>query len=97
MTFDGERKQLTSGAGNHDASFAPTGSSFTDKYSSLMEPPVLELCSVATKCTAFWASHAIDAYGLRGPKQFEVKAHDGTTLYATLLLPENMSAAASVP
>ena len=97
VTFDGERKQLTTGAGNHDANFAPTGSSFTDKYSSRMEPPVLELCAVGTKCTAFWASHSIDAYGLHGPEQLEVKAHDGTTLYGTLLLPENMSAAASVP
>ncbi len=44
-TFDGERKQLTTGAGNHDADFAPTGRRFTDKYSSRMEPPVLRaLC-----------------------------------------------------
>ncbi|MGA7245850.1 MAG: DPP IV N-terminal domain-containing protein, partial [Terracidiphilus sp.] len=63
-TFDGERKQLTTGAGNHDADFAPTGSSFTDKYSSRMEPPVLDLCAVGSKCTTFWASHSIDAYGL---------------------------------
>ena len=96
-TFDGERKQLTTGAGNHDADFAPTGSRFTDKYSSRMEPPVLDLCAVGSKCATFWASHSIDAYGLHGPEQLEVKAHDGTTLYGTLLLPENMSAAASVP
>ncbi len=58
---------------------------------------MLELCAVGAKCTAFWASHSIDAYGLHGPEQLEVKAHDGTTIYATLLLPENMSTAASVP
>ena len=49
---------------------------------------MLELCGVGAKCTAFWATHAIDAYGLHAPEQLEVKAHDGTTLYATLLLPE---------
>jgi len=97
VTFDGERKQVTTGAGNHDANFAPVGGSFTDKYSSRMEPPVLELCAMGTKCMAFWASHAIDAYGLHAPEQVEVKAHDGTTLYGTLLLPANATAAASVP
>jgi dipeptidyl-peptidase-4 len=97
LTFDGERKQLTTGAGNHDAFFTTLGESFTDKYSSRMEPPVEELCAVGTKCMAFWASHAIDAYGLQAPEQLEVKAHDGTTLYATLLLPEKSTNPASVP
>jgi dipeptidyl-peptidase-4 len=97
VTFDGERKPLTTGAGNHDAEFAPMGGSFTDKHSSRMEPPVLELCGVGTNCAPFWASHAIDHYGLRAPEQVEVKAHDGTTLYGTLLLPAKATAAASVP
>lgn len=97
VTFDGERKQLTTGAGSHEAIFAPLGFSYTDKYSSRMEPPVLELCAIGTNCTAFWASHAIESMGLRAPEQLEVKAHDGTTLYGTLLLPANVSAAASVP
>ncbi len=97
VTFDGERKQLTAGAGNHDANFAPTGGSFTDKYSSRMEPPVLQLCAIGADCAVFWASRAIESIGLRAPEQLEVKAHDGTTLYGTLLLPANVSAAASVP
>lgn len=97
VTFDGERKQLTTGEGSHEAIFAPLGFSYTDKYSSRMEPPVLELCAIGTNCTAFWASHAIESMGLRAPEQLEVKAHDGTTLYGTLLLPANVSAAASVP
>jgi dipeptidyl-peptidase-4 len=97
VTFDGERKQLTTGAGNHDATFAPLGGSFSEKYSSRMEPPVLQLCAIATKCMAFWASHSIDALGLHPPEQLEIKAHDGTMLYGTLLLPANATAAASVP
>ena len=44
---------------------------------------------------AFWVSHAIDAYGLHAPEQLEVKAHDGTTLYGTLLLPDKSSGTAS--
>ncbi len=97
VNFDGEEKQLTMGAGNHDANFAPLGGSFTDKFSSRMEPPVLELCGIGAKCVAFWASHAISSLGLHAPEQMEVKAHDGTTLYATLLLPEKASNGASVP
>ena len=30
----------------------------------------------------------LESYHLGAPVQLEVKAHDGTTLYATLLLPE---------
>ncbi len=58
---------------------------------------MLKLCGAGTKCMEFWASHAIDAYGLHAPEQIEVKAHDGTTLYATLLLPEKSAGTASVP
>ncbi len=88
---------MTTGAGKHKADFAPTGGAFSDKFSSRMEPPVVQLCGAGTKCTVFWASHAIDSYGLRAPEQLEVKAHDGTTLYATLLLPEENDGAATVP
>ena len=95
VDFDGERKQLTTGAGHHSAIFTPIGGGFTDKFSSLMEPPVVELCAVGTTCMAFWASHAVDAYGLHAPEQIEVKAHDGTTLYATLLLPKQNADPAS--
>ena len=97
VTFDGGRKRLTKVAGDHEANFAPMGGSFTDKYSSRIEPPVLELCSIDASCVAFWASHAIASLGLRAPEQLEIKAHDGTMLYGTLLLPANMSSPASVP
>lgn len=97
VSFDGERAQLTTGAGTHKADFAPTGGGFSDEFSSRMEPPVVQLCGAGSKCTMFWASHAIDSYGLRAPQELEVKAHDGSTLYATLLLPEENDGAASVP
>jgi dipeptidyl-peptidase-4 len=44
--------------------------------------------SGAVSCRVFWETHALDSYHLHPPEQLEVKAHDGTTLYATLLLPE---------
>ena len=95
--FDGERKQLTTGAGYHKGNFAPVGGAFADEQSARLEPPSVSLCVAAGKCNVFWQTHALEAYHLIAPKQIEVKAHDGTTLYATLLLPEGATAAASVP
>ncbi len=45
----------------------------------------------------FWETHALDSYQLRLPQQLEVKAHDGTTLYATLLMPSGSTNPATVP
>ena len=97
VNFDGERKQLTAGAGNHDVNFAPSGTSFTDRYSSRMSPPTMQLCEVGGKCSAFWSTRALESYALRPPEQLEVKTHDGATLYGTLLLPADATSPASVP
>jgi dipeptidyl-peptidase 4 len=96
VSFDGERKQLSSGAGHHEANFAPTSAAYSDRYSSRLQPPTMQLCSDG-KCEAFWSTRATEPYGLRQPEMLEVKAKDGSTLYATLLLPEGVTKAASVP
>lgn len=96
-TFTGERKQLTTGAGTHEPNLSPTGERFADMHSTRMDPAVGSLCKIGGACEVFWQTRALEAYHLWPPEQFEVKAHDGTTLYATLLLPEGASAAASVP
>jgi dipeptidyl-peptidase-4 len=96
VTFDGERKQLSEGAGNHEGNFSPAGGAFVDKHSTRLDPPTLRLCLAPGKCNVFWQTRALEPYRLRAPQQFEVKAHDGTTLYATLLLPED-APAGSVP
>jgi dipeptidyl-peptidase 4 len=85
--FDGERKQLSEGPGFHVGNFAPAGGAFVERKSSRLEAPALSLCQAAGKCTEFWATKALKPYHLRAPEQLEVKAKDGTTLYATLLLP----------
>ena len=61
-----------------------------------MSPPTLQLCD-GGKCSVFWQTRATEPYGLRPPEQLTVKAHDGSTLYATLLLPAGAKDAASVP
>jgi dipeptidyl-peptidase-4 len=97
VSFAGERKQLSAGAGTHVGNFAPAGSAFVERQSSRMESPTLRICADAGKCNLLWATRALEPYHLRTPEQLEVKAHDGTTLYATLLLPEGAASAASVP
>jgi dipeptidyl-peptidase 4 len=99
VNFDGERKQLSSGSGFHNATFSPDGSAFTDKVSTRIEPPKLSLCrgQAAGDCHVFWETHALDSWHLRAPEQLEVKAKDGSTLYATLLLPAGAQNPASVP
>jgi dipeptidyl-peptidase-4 len=97
VSFDGERRQLSSGAGFHTGNFAPTGGWYVDKQSTSIDPPVLRLCQSAGKCTVFWLTNALEPYHLRAPEQLEVKTHDGTTLYATLLLPEGAASQSSVP
>ena len=94
--FDGERKQLTTGDGFHNGNFAPGGIAFIDRQSARLDPPTLRICLAAGKCNVFWQTRAIEAYHLHAPEQLQVKASDGTTLYATVLLPEN-TGAASVP
>ena len=96
VDFDGERKQLSAGPGFHTGDFAPAGGAYVDRQSARLDPPTLRLCQAAGKCNVFWQTRALEAYHLRASEQLEVKAHDGTTLYATLLLPESTSAA-SVP
>ena len=97
VSFEGTRKPLTTQPGSHTGTFAPTGGSFVDRFSTSLTPPAISLCHLEGKCGLFWSTHAIEPYHLRAPEQLEVKASDGTSLYATLLLPENKTDIASVP
>ena len=95
--FDGEAKALTTDAGYHEGIFSNSGGSFVDTFSTLTTPPELSLCQAGGGCRTFWSTHSIDLYHLREPEQLKVTAHDGTTLYATLMLPDGATQPASVP
>ena len=97
VNFNGERRQVTKAPGFHEATFAPHGDGFVDRASTRMTAPLLSLCGTAEGCHVFWETRALEPYGLRPPEPLEVKAQDGTTLYATLLLPAGATTAASVP
>jgi dipeptidyl-peptidase-4 len=97
VSFKGERRQLSRGAGYHAGNFAPVGGGYVDRQSARLDAPTVRLCTAADTCTVFWQTRALEAYHLRAPESIEVKAHDGSTLYGTLLLPEGATSAASVP
>ncbi len=98
--FDGARKPITTQPGFHAGDFAPAGGAFVDRFSDRLTPATVSLCRVDGECHLFWSTRAMDAYRLRAPKPLEAKASDGTTLYATILLPDGPMAGpkpASVP
>ena len=97
VSFAGDRRQLSAGAGFHIGNFAPSRNAFVDNQSTRMDPPSLQLCLVQGKCSTIWTTRALEPYHMRAPEQLEVKAHDGTKLYATLLMPEGATNPASVP
>ena len=97
VSFDGELKALTSGPGYHDGIFADSGGAYVDTFSTRMTPPEFSLCHAKGECQTFWATRALEPYHLRPPEQIEVQTDHDTTLYATLLLPEDTSATTTVP
>ena len=103
VNFNGESRPLSAGEGFHNATFSPDGNVFTDTYSTLATTPIVRLCHAAAEpasaenCRVFWQTHVLGGYRVKTPVQFEVKAHDGTTLYATLLMPSGSANPATVP
>jgi len=107
IQFDGTgKRQISKGAGVHDASFPAQGGVFVDTYSSMLVPPAVSLCSAGVPgagapgvdCTAVWHSHPVEGHRLIAPQSVELTAADKTTkLYGTLLLPPGNASPHSVP
>jgi dipeptidyl-peptidase-4 len=70
---------------------------YVDRFSTRMSPPRLSVCKSGGDCKVFWSTRALEPFQLTPPTPFEAKADDGSTLYATLLLPPGKTTAASVP
>ena len=97
VDFQGNHKALTTTPGRHNGNFAPTGGAYVDRFSTRMTPTEESLCIIGSQCHLFWSTHAYDSMHLLTPQQLETKTSEGTTLYATLLLPEGKTDPASVP
>jgi len=94
----GEGKHQVSHSGEwHEPVFSLNTNFFADTFSSVMTPPVVDLCRRETDCQAIWKAPTLDVV-LTPPLALEFKAADGaTTLYGRLALPPGKTAAASVP
>ena len=97
VSFDGARKAITTKSGFHTGEFAPSGANFVDRWSDRATPGTVSLCRVDAQCNMFWSTRATEAFAIHAPEQLEVKAGDGSTLYASLLLPAGKTDPASVP
>ena len=97
VSFEGNQRQLSAGAGFHEGTFADSGGGYVDNLSTRMNPPVLSVCRVTGTCRTFWQTRAIQPLHLPPPEELQVKARDGSALYATLLLPEGARGNATVP
>jgi dipeptidyl-peptidase 4 len=100
VSFDGEKAALTATRGVHAGSFAPSGGSFVDTFSSRATTPTMNLCHMDNghaACSLFWASRALETMHVHTPEEMKVTTPDGITLYATLQLPEGKLEKASVP
>ena len=97
--LDGKGKHpVTNTPGSHKAAFAEGHANYTDTASSSTTPPTLNLCLAGAKCRPLWKAAADTSHVSNPAVMLELKAADGVTpLYASLTLPRNSSAAASVP
>ncbi len=99
VKLDGtDRKPLTQEHGVHKPEFSPNGREFADEFSNLQTPPTVGMCSVTRiECHIFWRPKLNPEYTLMAARQLTLKASDGTTLYASLMLPEGDRLDGSVP
>lgn len=98
VQMDGSgKRRISQTTGFHDPSLAPGSAFYADTYSSRMTPTVVSMCTIRGECKPFWQSKPLNGYSLTKPENLEIKAADGTVLYAELLLPPGKTAKASVP
>jgi dipeptidyl-peptidase 4 len=92
------KKQLTQDHGVHKPEFSPNARLYADNFSSIGTPPTVAVCKVTGgACNTFWQPTLNPEYKLMTPRELVLKASDGTTLYASLMLPPGEHANGAVP
>ncbi len=95
-----DRKRISQGAGTHEISMSPAASYYLDSFSSLAQPPSRVL---HTRDGAEWAvfreaDHQFtDEYEVLPTEIVNLKASNGTELYARLIKPANFQAGEKYP
>jgi dipeptidyl-peptidase-4 len=99
--FDGSGKQrLTSGAGTHAISLAPNAAYYADDYSSLSSPRQRTFYKSDNTETRQYRSDtkpSPDEYEILPAEIVQVKASDGTLLYARMIKPAGFDAGKKYP
>jgi dipeptidyl-peptidase-4 len=92
------KKQLTEAHGVHKPEFSPNARLYADNSSNIGQPPTVAMCTVTGgECKTFWQPALNPQYELMLPRELTLKASDGTTLYASLMLPAGEHGNGSVP
>ncbi|MCU0276080.1 MAG: S9 family peptidase [Acidobacteria bacterium] len=96
----GPVRRLTRASGSHRVTFSTDGSYFFDRWSSLRQPAVLELCARDGKSVRRLgqsASAAMSDYDLGRTEIFRIPAADGLQLPAAWVLPPGFAASKKYP
>lgn len=100
-SLDGTGKQrVTAGAGTHSVSVAPTATYYMDDYSGLTAPPRQVLCKSDGGEVRVYRQPDLkesDEYEILPTEIVNVKAADGTLLYARLIKPAGFQAGKKYP
>ena len=92
------RQQVTEAHGVHKPEFSSNALLYADNFSNIGTPPTVAMCRVSsTRCDVFWHPTLNPDYTLMTPHMLTLKAKDGTTLYASLMLPQGAHQKGSVP
>jgi dipeptidyl-peptidase-4 len=96
VPFDGRPLQrLTFMDGAHDVTFSPAGSYFLDRFSSVQQPPLLQLCAHDGRLLRRLGESATPAFqhvALGKVEIFKIPAGDGLQLPAVWILPPDFKA-----
>jgi dipeptidyl-peptidase-4 len=87
--------RISQETGTHAGDFAPDARHYVDRFSTLLTPPLMSLCTVGAGCSQFWTSNNVAEYHLVAPKFVNFKADDGTVLYGILWMPQSAATAAA--
>jgi dipeptidyl aminopeptidase/acylaminoacyl peptidase len=92
---------LTTVPGQHEPAFSSSGTFFVDSYSSLTQPPTVELRradGTLIKPLGQASTAALEAVGYTPPEPFRAKASDGTTdVYGVIYRPADFDATKRYP
>ena len=97
---DGTVKQITQGAGVHEAVLAPDASAYVEMFSRAETPPRQSVYRADGKLVATLVENKVpelDEYKLPRVEFTTIKTADGATLYASIIKPPDFDAAKKYP